>query len=87
MSRIVKKAWPDYFQKIADGAKSFDLRLADFDIKEGDKLILKEWDPGTKEYTGREIVKDVSYVLRTKDLDFFNNDDVEKFGYQIISFK
>ena len=53
MKKIEKKVWPEYFQEILDGKKTFELRLNDFDIKEGDTLVLKEWNPETKDYTGR----------------------------------
>jgi len=82
-----KKTWPEYFQKIIEGKKTFELRIADWECKEGDILVLQEWDPKTKKYTGREIEKKVTYVGKTKDFSFWSKEDVEKFGYQIISFK
>ena len=85
--RIEKKVWPDYFQKILDGEKTYELRLADFECQEGDELVLREWDPAKKEYTGREISKKVTYVLKTKDVKFWDKADIEKYGFQIISFK
>jgi len=56
---IKKKTWPDFFQKMIDGNKTCDVRLADFEIKEGDTLILEEYDPKTKTYTGRVLRKKV----------------------------
>ena len=53
--KIEKKVWPEYFQKIIDGVKTYELRLADFECNQGDVLVLKEWHPKTKEYTGRTI--------------------------------
>ena len=47
-NKIEKKVWPKYFQSILDGKKTYELRLADFDINEGDTLILKEWNPEQK---------------------------------------
>ncbi len=85
--KIEKKAWPELFQKILNGDKKFDLRLADFECKEGDILLLREWDPETKKYTGREIEKEVSYVFKTKDVKFWNKEEIDKYGFQIISFK
>lgn len=82
-----KKTWPDYFQKILDGEKTYELRLADWDCKEGDILILREWDPKTKKFTGRFVEKKVTYVGKTKNINFWPKEEVEKYGYQIISFK
>ena len=85
--KIEKKVWPKYFQEILDGDKTFELRLADWECNKGDILILKEWDPETKEYTGRIIEKEVGYIGKTKNLDFWEKEDVEKYGFQIISLK
>lgn len=85
--KIAKKTWPEYFQKIINGDKTFDLRLADFKCKEGDILLLEEWDPKTKKYTGRVLEKKITFVIKTKDIKFWPEQDVEKYGYQIVSFK
>jgi ribosomal protein S17 len=85
--KIEKKTWPDSFQKMLDGKKNFDLRLADWECKPGDTLVLKEWNPETKEYTGRVIEKKVTYVSKTKDQLYFNKEDVEKHGFQVIALK
>ncbi len=85
--KIEKKVWPKFFQKILDGNKTFELRLAGFECKPGDVLVLREWDPGTKKYTGRVIEKKVTYVIKTKDVKFWSKEDVEKYGFQIIAFK
>ena len=52
MTEIHKKTWPKYFQEILEGKKKFEVRLADFEVKEGDTLILEEYDPDIKKYTG-----------------------------------
>lgn len=85
--KIEKKVWPEYFQKIIDGDKTFELRLADFDCNKGDILILKEWDPKTKKYSGRQIEKKVTYVIKTKKVNFWPKEDIEKYGFQVIGFK
>ncbi len=88
MNRVEKKVWPQYFQEILDGKKTFELRLNDFDIAEGDTLVLKEWDPETKAYTGREFERKVGYVGRWR-LDeltaFWPSEEIEDKGLQIIS--
>ncbi|MDP3640047.1 MAG: DUF3850 domain-containing protein [Nanoarchaeota archaeon] len=85
--KIEKKVWPEYFQKIVDGVKTYELRLADFACYPDDLLVLKEWDPQTKEYTGRFLEKKVTYVGKTKSQTFWPKEDVEKYGFQIIAFK
>ena len=84
---IEKKIWPEYFKKIKSGEKTFELRLADWECNVGDTLVLKEWDPKTKTFTGNEIKKKVTYVLKTKELEFWSQEEIEKYGFQIISFK
>lgn len=81
---IKKKIWLEYFEKVASGKKKFELRLADFKIKEGDILILEEWDPRKKEYTGRKIETTATYVLKTKDCPFWSDEEIKKYGLQVI---
>lgn len=86
--RIEKKVQPPYFQDILDGKKNFELRLNRFKCKEGDTLVLREWDPKTRKYTGRVVEKKISYVLKTKDCEkFWPKEEIEKYGYQVIGFK
>lgn len=88
MKRIIeKKVWPEFFQKIIDGDKKCELRLDDFDCTAGDTLILKEWDPKTRAFTGRRTKKIVTHILKTKDLKFWPKKEIEKYGLQVISFK
>jgi len=85
--KIQKKVWPEYFQAILDGRKNYELRLVDFECKPGDTLVLKEWNPDTKEYTGRIIEKEVTFVVKTKDCKFWTEEEIEKYGYQVIGLK
>jgi ASC-1-like (ASCH) protein len=88
--RIEKKVWPEYFKQIMDGKKTFELRLNDFDVSEGDTIILNEWDPETKEYTGRTLEKQVGYVGKWKIDDmtkFWSRKDIDDKGIQVISLK
>jgi len=81
---IHKKTWPVYFQKILDGKKNCELRLADFDIKEGDVLVLEEYDPVTKKYSGRKIEKKVKNLTKVNSLDFCSAEELKKFGQYLI---
>ncbi|QQR82909.1 DUF3850 domain-containing protein [Candidatus Campbellbacteria bacterium] len=85
-----KKIWPKYFDEVASGRKSFELRLNDFEINEGDTLVLREWNPETKEYTGRTIEKQVGFVgnWTLNDLTkFWPKKTIEEKGLKIISLK
>ena len=78
---IKKKTWPKFFEEILDGKKKFELRLADFDIKKGDTLILEEYDPSTKKYTGRTIRKTEGFVTKFNPLEAHNVEEIKKFGF------
>lgn len=88
--KIEKKAWPDFFGKVASGDKNFDLRIADWDINVGDTLVLREWDPQTKDYTGRQVEREVTYLIKTKEaekLGMWPREDIEEYGFQVIGFR
>ena len=85
MAKIEKKAWPDLFEAVLNGKKKFDVRLGDFKCNVGDVLILREWDPIKKEYTGRSTEKEIIYVLKTKDMKFWSKEEMNNLGLQILS--
>lgn len=83
---IEKKVYPEYFQAIIDGKKKYELRLNDFEIEAGDTLFLREWDPKTQSYTGREISKKVTYVGKFYiDKLFWSEEEIRENGLQILS--
>ena len=84
MAKIKKKIWPEYFELVSAGKKRFELRLNDFEVNEGDTLILEEWDPKTQNYTGRTIEKKVGYILKFKLDDFGQKSEIEEKGLQIL---
>ena len=81
---IKKKTWPEYFQMILNGKKKFDFRLADFDIKEGDVLVLEEYEPETKTYTGRKIKKKVKSIIKVNPTRMHDLEEIRKHGFYII---
>ena len=86
MAVIKKKIKPEYFKHVLSGKKKAELRLADFKVKEGDTLVLREWDAEAKSYTGRMVRKKVTYVgkFKTNSLHW-PEEDIKKYGLQIIS--
>jgi ASC-1-like (ASCH) protein len=85
MATIRKKIWPEFFEAILSGKKKYELRLNDFEIGEGDTLILAEWNPDMNKYTGRTVEKKVAHVGRFKiDQLFWPKEMIEEKGFQII---
>lgn len=69
----VLKCWPDFFQAMLDGTKTFDARRNDRDFQVGDTLKQVEWTPADSihsalgEYSGRVLWFKVTYVLPGSD--------------------
>ncbi len=84
---IRKKAWPELFEAVHLRKKNFDVRLADFSCKPGDTLVLEEWNPKTKKYTGRKLRRKITFVLKTKNLEFWPKKQVQKYGLLVLSLK
>lgn len=64
------KIIPKYFEDVLDGKKNFELRKDDRNFKEGDNILLREYEGG--EYTGYELFSPIRYILR----------DVSEYGLQ-----
>lgn len=82
--QIRKKIWPEFFEVVKSGEKKIELRLADFLLKAGDTLVLEEFDPKTKKFTGRKIEKKCKSVLKTNPARFYPLQDIRKYGFYII---
>ncbi len=87
MARIIKKIIPEYFDLIASGKKKYEFRLADFDIEEGDTLVLEEWDSSdvkTRKSTGRILEKQVTYIRKFNFDEFKQMEEMKEKGFYII---
>lgn len=56
------KVWPPFYEAIADGTKTFEVRRDDRGFQAGDTLWLREWTTGGG-YSGRECRVEVTYLL------------------------
>lgn len=81
---IKKKTWPQIFQLLIEGKKNYEVRLADFELNEGDILLLEEWDPKIKSYTGRSIEKKVKNLIKFNVAEFNSLEDIKKYGHWLI---
>ena len=61
------KTWPEYFQAVFRGDKTFEVRKNDRDYKVGDILHLVEYHPDSSFYSGEELMRRVTYVLEGPD--------------------
>lgn len=84
MATVKKKIPREYFELIKSGRKKFELRVADFNIKDGDTLVLEEWDSKRKKYTGRKLKKKVGYILKFPLNKFGQKKLIEKYGLYVI---
>lgn len=57
------KIWPEFFELVFRGVKTFEVRKNDRGFGVADTLVLREWNPVTEEYTGRACVKSVVHVM------------------------
>ena len=57
------KTWPEYFEKVKEGLKTFELRKNDRDFNKNDFLCLEEWDPKSEQYTQKDLFCKITYIL------------------------
>jgi len=51
------KIWPQYYCRVVDGSKTFEIRENDRGYQPGDTVVLKEWDPTPANKTEKNIPK------------------------------
>lgn len=89
VTKKITKQWLDKIDKIIAGKKKFELRLADFEIKEDDILKLEEYSGIDKDRkpTGRSINKKVKYLQKV-DLKSWIKQQPELLenGFYVIQF-
>lgn len=74
MAEHTLKSWPQFFEPVWTGIKSFEVRLNDRGFEVGDVLYLHEWDPKRAQeqlveglapgYTGRVVMRHIVFMLR-----------------------
>lgn len=58
------KIWPQYFDAVKAGKKTFEIRsIKDRIFEVGDCVLLREYVYESKEYTGRSLAFRIGYVL------------------------
>lgn len=77
IKRHLLKTWPPYFKAVLEGEKTFEIRKNDRDYGVGDELLLREWDPDTETYSGREVLVEVTYMSKA----------YQQRGFVVMAFK
>lgn len=59
------KTWPQYFEAVLSGERTFEVRRDDreYTFEVGDFLCLQEWIPEEERYTGRAAICKITYKL------------------------
>lgn len=60
------KSWVGLFDPLSRGLKKHEFRVMDRDFQVGDVCLLREYEPVTKEYTGREVYYRITYITSAK---------------------
>lgn len=76
------KSWPEQFKAVTEKGKRFEVRKNDRGYGIGDTLILQEWDPRTKDYSGWEARLKITHILQgefglPKDLAVLQIEEIE----------
>lgn len=64
------KCWPEYFEAVSIGLKKFEYRKNDRNYRVGDFIKLREYNPSSKNYSGRELLKQISYIANAPPISF-----------------
>ncbi|PWK03954.1 ASCH/PUA domain-containing protein [Tumebacillus permanentifrigoris] len=69
-----------YFDAVASGQKTVEMRWDDRGYQVDDTLVLREYDPATDSYSGRTLERQVTHILRGEEWGVMN-------GYCALSIK
>ena len=75
------KILPKFFEAVASGRKTFEIRKNDRDFKVGDYVRLQEWTVDGHYYTGAEIAGKITYLLTSDDFEGIAS------GYAVFAFE
>lgn len=86
MKTHICKSWTYFFDVIASGQKTHDLRINDRDFAVGDFIILHRYDQVKGVYTGETCNVEITYITSNKTPCAFSSAVLDK-EYCILSIK
>ncbi len=82
------KIYPVFYDAVANGAKTFEIRKNDRDYQVGDTLCMREFtgrgSDGVDNYTGRVVYAKVTYVLTSEDFPRAIVDGYAVLGIEVL---
>lgn len=60
------KSWVGLFEPLFFGLKKHEFRVMDRDFAVGDVCRVREYEPTTKVYTGRELFYEITYITSSQ---------------------
>jgi ASC-1-like (ASCH) protein len=60
------KTWPEYFEAVKRGDKTFEIRKNDRNFQIGDKITLIEYNPALDRLTGDWLIVEITYILESQ---------------------
>jgi hypothetical protein len=58
------KIHPEHYKEVLLGLKKVEIRLNDRNYQENDILLLNEYNPNTRKYSGSQVTRKVDYIIR-----------------------
>lgn len=58
------KIYPEHYKEVLLGLKKVEVRLNDRNYQENDTLLLNEYNPNTRKYSGSQVTRKVDYIIR-----------------------
>ncbi len=56
------KIWPANYEAVSTGSKRYEIRKTDRNFKVGDQVMLREYVPENKKYTGRSAIYRITHM-------------------------
>lgn len=64
------KIWPENFFPLCEGKKTCEVRINDRHYRVGDVLLLRCYDPQTKEYNGMSVERLVTWINHVPNSEY-----------------
>lgn len=74
------KTWPKFYEAILNNTKPFEIRKNDRDFQVNDHVILREWEPSIRKYSGRSAQVVITYLT-----DFEQKPGFVVFGFSLLT--